>query len=80
MEEKKKDKWYYGRGSVIMALLCFGPCALPLLLLSPKFTTAWKIIIAILVIVLTIWLAMATKDICVLIMKRAQEVKQAYGF
>ncbi len=78
MEDRKKAKWYYSARAVIIALVCFGPFALPLLFLSPKFTTLWKAIIAIMVVVLTVWLTIATKDVYVLLMKRMEALTQVY--
>ena len=63
MEEK--DKWYLKRTVVIIAILCIGPLALPLLWLSPAFTRLAKIIISIIVILLTILLCiLSLKTYC----------------
>ena len=78
MEEKSKDKWYYGVTVVVVALLCFGPLALPLLILSPKFSKMWKIIIFVLVIAATVWFVAFSAQVFSDFMKRLDEVKQLY--
>jgi hypothetical protein len=76
MEEGKKVKWYYSVWSVILALLCFGPFALPLLFLSPKFKLASKVLISLLVIGSTIWLVMMTRETYRLLMKDIEGLRQ----
>jgi len=55
-KQKPAAKWYYSTSSVVIGLLCVGPFALPLVWLNPKYKTAAKIIITIIVIAATIWL------------------------
>ena len=58
-EPIQKEKWYFRTSSLIIAFLCFGPLALPLLWLNPRFSNRSKIIISVCVIVLTYYLGAA---------------------
>jgi len=55
--DNSKEKWFFKPSTVILALLVLGPFGLPLVWLSPKFNTVNKVIITIVVVVLTVWLA-----------------------
>lgn len=57
MLHKKKDKWYLSMPIFMMALLCVGPFALPLLWLNPRFTLKRKIIVSVIVVILTYFLS-----------------------
>jgi len=43
-------KWYFANGSIVLALLCLGPLALPLVWRNPRYKTATKSIITVLVL------------------------------
>ncbi|MEA3224764.1 MAG: zinc ribbon domain-containing protein [Planctomycetota bacterium] len=43
-------KWYFANGSIVLALLCLGPFALPLVWRNPRYKTATKSIITVLVL------------------------------
>ncbi len=79
MDERPKDRWYYSVTIVVVAILCVGPLALPLLILSPKFTKAKKALISILVIAATVWLARASIQVTRDFMQRLDEVKEIYN-
>src|SRR5437868_3810854 len=49
----KKAPWYFKTSFVIMALLCVGPFALPLVWFNPGYGKQKKIVITIIVLVLT---------------------------
>jgi hypothetical protein len=53
---KPTTKWYYSTSTVVVSLLCFGPLALPLVWINPKYKVITKIIITIVVVVVSIWL------------------------
>ena len=48
------SKWYYSSSTLLAALLCMGPLALPLVWLNPRYKKITKIVITVAVIVLTI--------------------------
>jgi hypothetical protein len=50
-------KWYYANSTLVFAVLCFGPFALPLAWMNPHYTLATKALITVAVLVLTIVLA-----------------------
>jgi uncharacterized membrane protein YvbJ len=49
-------KWYFKTSRVVIAILCLGPFALPLVWLNPAYKKSTKIIVTIIVIVGTILL------------------------
>jgi uncharacterized membrane protein YvbJ len=50
----RPKKWYFATGVVVIALLCLGPLALPLVWLNPRYKLATKAIITVAVLVVTI--------------------------
>jgi hypothetical protein len=52
--EKPKAKWYFSTSVVVVALLCLGPFALPLVWLNPRYKIITRFVVTILVIGLTI--------------------------
>ena len=51
--EKPKTKWYFSNFIVVVAILSFGPLALPLVWYHPHYKRNTKIIVSVLVILLT---------------------------
>ena len=47
-------KWYYATPNVVIALLCLGPLALPLVWLNPRYKPATKAIVTAIVLVVTV--------------------------
>jgi uncharacterized protein YebE (UPF0316 family) len=66
-EIEKKEKWYFKTSVFIIALLCVGPFALPLLWFNPRYKMMTKVSISVIVIIitycLTIWLVDSIKNI-----------------
>ena len=56
LEKKPQGKWYFKTSSLVIAFLCVGPLALPLLWVNPCFSRKKKIIITVIVVVLTYYL------------------------
>ncbi|MBN2127973.1 MAG: hypothetical protein JW741_00685 [Sedimentisphaerales bacterium] len=50
----RPKKWYFGTSSVVIALLCLGPIALPLVWLNPRYKPATRAIITVIVLVATV--------------------------
>jgi len=71
MLEHKNDKWYFRNSSLIIALLCIGPLALPLVWFNPRFNKTIKVIISIIVIALTYYLT-------IFLLKSLQYLNQYY--
>ncbi len=53
INKKTKNKWYFKTNLLIIAFLCLGPFALPLLWLNPGISRRKKIVISIIIIVLS---------------------------
>jgi uncharacterized membrane protein YqjE len=51
--EERRGQWYYGTSVLVIALLCVGPLALPLIWFNPRFRLATKILVSAAVIVAT---------------------------
>ncbi len=47
-------KWYFATGSVVLAVLCLGPLALPLVWLNPRYKPLTKVLITFIVIAVTV--------------------------
>ena len=50
----RKRGWYFSTGTVVLALLCLGPMALPLVWINPRYKISTRAIITVIVIVVTI--------------------------
>jgi phage FluMu protein Com len=55
-----KTKWYFTTSSIVIALLCVGPLALPLVWLNPRYKTASKLVVTVIVIGVSILLLYLT--------------------
>ena len=51
---KSGTKWYFATSAVVIALLCLGPLALPLVWFNPRYKIITKVVVTVIVIVLTI--------------------------
>jgi hypothetical protein len=49
-----KTKWYFNTSTVVIAILCVGPFALPLVLFHPRYSLTTKIAVSILVVIVTV--------------------------
>ena len=50
----RPNKWYYATGTIVVALLCLGPIALPLVWLNRRYKPLTKVIVTVIVLVVTI--------------------------
>jgi len=53
---KPHEKWYFKASVLVIAFLCVGPFALPLVWFNPRFSKKAKIIISVIVIILSYYL------------------------
>lgn len=53
LEKKPAVKWYLKTSVLVMAFLCVGPLALPLLWINPRYSRTQKIIGTVIIAVLT---------------------------
>lgn len=56
MENKQPVKWYFRTSIIIIAFLCVGPFALPMVWLNPRFSRVMKALITVVALVLTYYL------------------------
>jgi hypothetical protein len=49
----RPKKWYFATPSVVIALLCLGPLALPLVWFNPRYKALTRIIITVIVLAVT---------------------------
>ena len=58
-----KAKWYYTTSTIVIALLCLGPLALPLVWLNPRYKIVSKFVVTVIVVgasILLFYLTMNT--------------------
>ncbi len=51
---KSKTTWYFSTANSVIALLCIGPLALPLVWFNPRYKPATRLIITVIVLVVTV--------------------------
>ena len=49
-----KTKWYFATPTVVIALLCLGPLALPLVWANPRYKVITRVIVTVIVIAMTV--------------------------
>lgn len=59
---KQPEKWYFKTTSLLMAFLCVGPLALPLLWLHPRISRNKKIVISVIVVALSVYLGIQVSN------------------
>ena len=78
-----KEKWYFKTSTFVVAFLCIGPLALPLLWINPHYSLKKKIIVTIITSIVSyimlVVLAESLKSIQNYYQEGLQELK-AYGF
>ena len=52
--DKPETKWYFSTSTVVIALLCAGPLALPLVWFNPRYKIIIKLILTVVVVVVSI--------------------------
>ena len=50
----REKKWYFTTSSVVIALLCLGPLALPLVWFNPRYKPVTRLIITVIVLAVTV--------------------------
>ena len=54
IQKPQSKKWYFAPGTIVLALLCLGPMALPLIWINPRFKIMTRVIVTVIVVVVTI--------------------------
>ena len=62
LDKKQQTKWYFKTSLLIIAFLSVGPLALPLVWFNPRFSQRKKIVISIIVIILSYYLAVSVTN------------------
>ena len=73
-DEKPKGKWYQATAFIVIALLCIGPFALPLVWFNPRYSKTVRIIVTVVVVVLTILLSYIMAAIYGMLMDQLSEL------
>ncbi len=76
LDKKTQEKLYFKTPALIIAFLCIGPFALPLVWLNPRFSKKSKIIISVIVIILTYFLGIMLANSIQSISKYYQQLNQ----
>jgi len=71
-DEAIKCRWYFKTHSIVIAFLCVGPLALPLVWINPRFSRKKKVIVTIVVIILSYYLGF-------LLINSLWSLKEYYG-
>ena len=72
----EKLKWYFSPAAIVIAILLFGPIAIPLVWKHPTLSKRTKYLTIILIVVLTVWMCMTTVGMLQQVLKRLQELKK----
>ena len=56
LAKKPGEPWYFKSGTILIAFLCVGPFALPLVWFHPRYKITTKIILTVIALVLTYFL------------------------
>jgi uncharacterized protein YacL len=70
--KRPATKWYFKTYGIVIAFLCLGPLALPLVWLNPRFSQVKKIIITIIVMILSYYLGS-------MLINSLRSIKDYYG-
>lgn len=54
LDKQPKVKWYFKTRIIVIAILCLGPLALPLVWFNPRYSKATKIIVSIIIVILSV--------------------------
>ena len=71
---KSKTKWYFATVTVVVALLCVGPFALPLLWLNPRYKIITKVVVTVIVIMVTVLLSYLAAHLYNSLMQQIEEL------
>jgi hypothetical protein len=71
-----KTPWYFRTSSIVIAFLCVGPFALPMIWWHPRLKAVWKIVLTIAILASTWFAIVATRKALVLIKQNLQQMQQ----
>jgi len=70
------DKWYFNTYAYVVIFLCIGPFALPLVWVNPRYDRAKKILITVLTLIVSFFLAVSLAKSAESIIKYYQQAFQ----
>ena len=73
LNKKPQVKWYFRTSVLVIAFLCIGPFALPLVWVNPNFNRTKKVIISLIIIIVSYYLG-------VLFVKSLKSLNSYYDF
>lgn len=79
LDKKPQSKWYFKTSFLIMAFLCIGPFALPLVWRNPGINRNTKIVITVIVVIATCLLAIVSATILNLIIAYYKKIFSLLG-
>ena len=71
----QSKRWYHSPATWVIAFLFVGPFAIPLVLLNPNYSLLKKVIISIIMIAVTIFLAYAVADLYNSLMNQVNQLR-----
>jgi len=69
---RPKKKWYFSTSAVVIALLCLGPLALPMVWFNPRYKIIIKVVVTIVVIAVTVLCSYLVTSLYVNLMKQME--------
>jgi predicted nucleic acid-binding Zn ribbon protein len=70
--KNSKTKWYFSTSTVVIALLCFGPLALPLVWFNPRYKITTKLAVTAIVIAFSIFFCYLTVNMYLRLMEQIE--------
>jgi hypothetical protein len=78
VQAEVKTKWYFTTYWVVIAFLCVGPLALPLVWFNPRYKPITKWVITVLAIFITIWLCIKSVAMYQNLMQQLKGLNSGY--
>lgn len=72
-----KVKWYYRPVPIVVAIICAGPFALPLVWMSPALKRWHKALFTLATIAFTVWTVKASIDLFKILMRDMRDLQSA---
>ena len=69
-----RTKWYFSTATLVIAFLSVGPFALPLLWFNPRYKTATKLVVTVLVISLSVLAYVAIRNLFLQLTEQLKEL------
>jgi hypothetical protein len=77
--EERRGQWYYRTSVLVVAFLCVGPLALPLLWFNPRFRLATKVLASAAVLVATYYSIILMRQSVNNITTYYRQIQESFG-